>query len=184
MGHGCQSPCFSPGWPRELRSAPRRAAHASSAPVDPLPFGASDDLPFYSPMIWCSILPRRISFPFAVDIYGKMVGSLILRMRDDLEPDSFPSLLYRYHPTPPLVVNCTHRHHLTCSLALCPCSTSTPPRHRPWSGTSGAPPTTPRTPPKSREPTVAYQRSLCLSYVLRRCLDLTEVLRTAVVMDK
>jgi hypothetical protein len=52
-------------------------------------------------MIWCSILPRRISFPFAVDIYGKMVGSLILRMRDDLEPDSFPSLLYRYHPTPP-----------------------------------------------------------------------------------
>jgi hypothetical protein len=140
----------------------------------------------FSPMIWCSILPQRISFPFAADIYGKMVGSLILRMRDDFEPDSFPSLLYRYHPTHP-----RHRLHtptpspvLSCSSPMLTIKASTPPRHRPWSGTSGAPPTTPRTPPKSREPTVAYQRSLCLNYVLRRCLNLAGVLRTAVLMAK
>jgi hypothetical protein len=80
-------PCFFLSKPHELGSTPRGASRTSSIPIDPLPSGARGGFPLslpYDPMLLVNF------FPFVSVINGRFVGSLILRISNDLEPNSSP----------------------------------------------------------------------------------------------
>jgi hypothetical protein len=103
---------------------------------------------------------------------------LIFRIRDDLELNSPPLSYISTARHPP--VDHPHQHPLQCSPAFCPRSPSMPHHHCLWSGVPEAPPTTPRSPPKSSEPAIAYLSSLCLNSAPRRHPELTGVPQTAI----